>query len=113
DPAQVNVSLVSGTYFSTFGINAALGRTFTSDDDRVPGGHPVAVLSDAYRQRRLAGSRDVVGRTLSMNGTTYTVVGVAPAGFDGDTIGTPTDLWVPMAMQAQVMLDRPWLLTNQ
>src|SRR5262249_50211244 len=58
DAGQVRVGLASGEYFSTLGINAALGRTFTPDDDRVPGGHPVAVLSHSFWERRFARAAD-------------------------------------------------------
>ncbi len=55
----------------------------TSEDDRTPGAHPVLVLSDAFWQRRFAGAPDVVGRTVSLNGAPFTVVGVAARGFFG------------------------------
>ncbi len=113
DPAKVGVALVSGTYFSTLGASVVIGRTFTADDDRVPGGHPVTVISDRYWKRRFAQAPDVTGRTLTLNGTTYTILGVTAAGFTGDWIGEPTDFWIPIAMQSQVMLERPGLLNNQ
>ncbi len=112
DAATVGVGLVSGTYFSTLGVNPVLGRTLSADDDRVPGGHPVAVISYDYWQRRFAGAADVTGRTFTLNQTTYSILGVAQKGFSGDWIGHPTDLWIPIAMQSQVMLERPNLLAN-
>jgi predicted permease len=112
DAATVGVGLVSGTYFSTLGINPVLGRTFSADDDRVPGGHPLAVISHDYWQRRFAGAADVVGRTFTLNQTTYNILGVAQEGFSGDWIGHSTDLWIPISMQSQVMLERPNLLAN-
>src|SRR5882762_7438750 len=54
----------------------------------------------------------VVGRTLTLNGTTYTILGVTTPGFSGDWIGQPTSFWIPIAMQSQVMLERPGLLGN-
>jgi predicted permease len=112
DAATVRVGLVSGAYFSTLGVQPVAGRTFAADDDRVPGGHPVAVISYDYWQRRFDRSTDVVGRSFTLNGTTYSILGVAQRGFSGDWIGLPTDLWIPIAMQSQVMLERPGLLTN-
>jgi predicted permease len=112
DAGTVGVGLVSGTYFSTLGANAILGRTLTPDDDRVPGGHAVAVVSYRYWERRFGLAPDVVGRTLTLNGTTYTILGVTAPGFSGDWIGEPTSLWIPIAMQSQVMLERPGLLDN-
>jgi predicted permease len=101
--SNVTVALVSGSYFSTLGVDAAMGRTFTGEDDRVPGGHPIVVISHDYWKHRLAGAKDVLGRTLAFSGTTYTVVGVAPAAFTGDYIGKPVDLWIPVMMQAQAV----------
>ena len=112
DPGQMRVGLVSGSYFDLLGVKAAIGRTFTTADDRIPGQHPVAVISYGYWERRFALAADVVGRTFTLNGTTYTILGVAPSRFTGDEVGQPTDLWIPIMMQGQVMLERPGLLTN-
>ncbi len=108
---QARVELVSGNYFSTLGVKAAVGRTFTADDDRASGAHPVTALSYAFWKRQLGLSADVVGRALRLNGVTYTIVGVMPAGFTGEWVGQPTDLWFPMTMQSQVMPEQPGLLT--
>ena len=105
DTAKVRIGLVSGTYFSTLGVNAVVGRTLTADDDRVPGGHPVAVISYAYWKRSFALAAGVVNRTLMLNGTTYTILGVTAPGFSGDWVGQLTDVWIPVAMYAQVMSD--------
>ena len=59
--------MVSGTYFPVLGVGAAMGRTFTPDDDRVPGGHPLAILSYSYWQSRFAGDRSILGRTVLVN----------------------------------------------
>ncbi len=75
--------LVSGAYFPVLGVGAALGRTFTPDDDRVPDGHPLVMLSYSYWQSRFAGERSIVGKTVAVNGHNFTVVGVAQKGFDG------------------------------
>ncbi len=112
DPGAVTVGLVSGNYFSTLGVSARMGRTLTEDDDRVPGGHPVAVISHNYWERRFARSSDVVGRTFTLEGTTYTIVGVTAAGFAGDLVEQPTDLWIPVMMQAQVMPEQPQSLAQ-
>jgi predicted permease len=110
---DASVSLVSGTYFSTFGVETILGRPFTPDDDRTPGGHTVAVISDRYWERRFGRAPDVLGRVLTLNGTAFSILGVASPGFAGDMIGAPTDLWIPIAMQSLLMPDRPGLLTNR
>jgi hypothetical protein len=95
--------LVSGNFFSVLGVGAHLGRTFTAEDDVVPGGHPVAVVSHGYWTRRFGRDPSIVGRTIRMNGVEYTVLGVAPPGFSGITPGLSTDIWVPIMMQSQLM----------
>ena len=108
---RVRAGLVSGNYFSMLGVDATVGRTLTADDDGAPGGHPVVVLSHAFWKRELALAADVVGRMLTLNGTTYTIVGVARAGFTGEWVGQPTDIWFPIAMQPQVVPEQPDMLT--
>ncbi len=72
----------------------------------MPGGHPVAVLSHAFWVRHLGSSPEAIGRPLRMNGTQYTVLGVTPPDFQGATVGSPTDIWVPLAMQAELERSR-------
>ena len=95
-------ALASGNYFQMMGIQPAIGRLFNADDDRVAGGHPVAVISFAYWQRRFAGDASIVGRAVTINNTPMTIVGVSQDGFLGSFLGIATSAWVPMAMQAQV-----------
>jgi predicted permease len=99
---QMDVQLVSGTYFAVLGVRAGLGRTFTEADDQTPGGHPVAVVSHAWWERRLGGDPAAVGRAITIDRTAYTIVGVAPSEFFGTTVGQAPDLWVPLAMEAQM-----------
>jgi predicted permease len=99
----VNGELVSGTYFPVLGVGAAIGRTFTPDDDRVPGGHPVAMLGYAYWQSRFAGDPSIVGKPLAVNGHNFTIVGVAQKGFDGVELGTASDVFLPLMMRPQLM----------
>src|SRR5579863_594083 len=76
----VGAELVSGSYFSVLGVGAALGRTFTPGDDRVPNGHPVVMLSYKFWKQRFGGDPAILGQTLTVNRYGYTVVGVAQAG---------------------------------
>ena len=99
---RVTGEVVSGTYFPVLGVGAAIGRTFTPDDDRLPGGHPHVVLSHAYWSARFASDPGVLGSTMTINGYPYTIVGVAQRGFDGVEIGRQTQVFVPMMMKAQV-----------
>src|SRR5207248_16683 len=80
---RVETELVSGTYFSVLGVGTTIGRTFTPDDDRVPNGHPLVVLSHAYWKQRFGGDPGILGKTLTVNKHDMTVIGVAQAGFDG------------------------------
>jgi ABC-type antimicrobial peptide transport system permease subunit len=102
----LKLRVVSGNYFQVLGVGASLGRVLTADDDVKPGGHPVAVLSHAFWERRFARDRGVIGHTLSFNSTVFTIIGVATPGFSGTVVGESPDAWVPLAMLAQVM---PWI----
>jgi predicted permease len=90
---------VSGNVFELLVIQAAEGRLLTPDDDRVPDGHPVAVVSHAFWQRRFGGRPDMVGSTLTLNGRAFTVVGVTARGFQGTQPMIGLDVFVPLAMQ--------------
>ena len=105
--------LVSGNYFQVLGVNAGLGRMLEPADDDAPGAHPVAVVSHRYWQRELASDLAVVGQVLSVNGTAFTVVGVAPPSFYGTSLDNDApDLWLPLTMQQQAML-RPSLIETR
>jgi hypothetical protein len=110
DPRPARIHLVTGDYFTTFGVTASAGRLLSMSDERALGAHPVAVISDAYRRGRFADRSVVLGHTLTINGTTFTIVGIAPPSFTGDELGEPADLWIPLMMQSEVMTDRPNIL---
>ena len=99
---RVDGELVSGTYFQVLGVAAALGRVFTPDDNKVPGGHPIAVISYRYWQNRFGGSRSVIGKKLLVDGYPITIVGVSQAGFDGTDIGSSPQIRIPVMMEAQL-----------
>jgi predicted permease len=99
---RVAAELVSGTYFPVLGVGAALGRTFTAEEDQTPGGHPVIVLSHDYWRSRFAADPDIVGRTLVVNGHGMTVVGVAQPGFRGVELEFVPQIYVPMMMKARM-----------
>src|SRR6185436_7966600 len=84
---RVNGELVSGNYFDVLGIRAHIGRAFTPDDDRTPGGHPVVMLGYNFWTRRFAADPSVLNRTVTLNGLPMTIVGVAPPGFFGIVVG--------------------------
>jgi putative ABC transport system permease protein len=91
--------MVSGSYFPVLGITPAVGRLFGVEDDRVIGGHPVAVLSYDYWLNQLGGDRAIVGQPIVVNGQTLTIIGVAQQGFTGTTLGNLPDLFVPLTMR--------------
>jgi predicted permease len=103
---RADVSLVSGSFFSTLGIQAAIGRTFGAADDRIPGGHPIAVASDGYWRRRFGHDPTIVDRTVRVGGTPITIIGVTPPGFFGEQVGVAPDLWIPLTMWGQVVPGR-------
>ncbi len=120
EPEITSVQLVSGDFFSVLQVRPALGRVFAAADNVRAGQHPVAVISHAFWQRRFAAAADVVGRSLTLNGTHMTIVGVAANEFSGVWLESPVDTWVPVAMQAEVRYsqnysasdsepDKPWL----
>jgi predicted permease len=93
----LQAQLVSGNFFSVLGVAPALGRTFTSDDDRIDNPQSLVILSHAFWQQRLGSDPLIIGKTLMLNGANYLIVGVAPAGFNGLLAGIQPDLWAPLA----------------
>ena len=100
---RVRGEMVSGTYFSTMGIGAAIGRIFTPDDDRTPSGHPLVVLSYSFWDTHFAKDPQVLGKKVLVNNIPMTILGVAQAGFDGVDIGNAAQIFVPLMMQPDLM----------
>jgi len=96
--------LVNGNYFSMLEVSPALGRGFLPEEDTKPDGHPVVVLNHRFWQK-LGGDPGIIGSSLTLNGHSFTVVGIAPPHFNGTDVGVAPDLWVPMAMHGGS--DRP------
>jgi putative ABC transport system permease protein len=96
--------LVSGNYFDVLGVQPAVGRVFSQEDDRVPGAQPVVVLSNSYWKRRFGGDPSVLNKVLLINNVEMTVVGVSPASFSGIQVGESPDLFVPLMMTQQMTL---------
>lgn len=113
-PATQAIShLVSGNFFSVLGANPILGRSLTPDDTAQEGRNAVAVLSHRYWQEALSADPNVIGRTLTIDGTTFTVVGVMPAAFYGVELNEQMpDMWLPITMQPQVMMQPSLLNPN-
>jgi predicted permease len=99
---KIDVQPVSGSYFSTLGVNAGLGRVITDAEDQVSGQHPVAVVSHAWWESQLGGDPAAIGKTVTIDKVAYTIIGVAPREFFGTTVGQAPDLWIPLAMEEQL-----------
>jgi predicted permease len=106
---DVRGRLVSEEYFSVLGVDPVIGRFFVKEDGKGPGQDPYAVISYDFWQRRFGGNTSVLGTTLRLLNTTYTIIGVAEPGFHGESVGERPDLWLPMLMELQVMPGRDWL----
>ncbi len=100
EPLSGAAMLVSGSYFPTLGIAAALGRLIGPADDEAIGAGHVAVLSYPFWNSRFAGDSAVVGQSLVVNGRTMTIIGVAPRDFAGTTFGSSPEVFVPITMRA-------------
>ena len=96
-------AVVSGNLFETLGVGAVAGRVFTAADDRVPDGHPVAVLTHAAWQRRFGGRPDIVGTTIVLKDRAFTIIGVTAPGFQGPQALIGLDVFIPVAMLGTLM----------
>jgi predicted permease len=104
EPQQLNAMLVSGNFFDVLGVKPYRGRTFIADGDKKIGGNPETVLSYSMWARQFGSDDKILGQTITLNGTTYTVVGVAPPGFKGIvSLGRPDVLWIPITMRDYVL----------
>ena len=95
-PLRLQVELVSASYFPMLGIEPALGRVFRAEEDRDADAHPLALLSYKLWRQQFAGDAGIIGRNIHLNQLPYTVVGVMPPGFRGQT--DDIDVWIPLTM---------------
>ncbi len=101
-PERVVGQVVTGNFFDLLGVSAVVGRTLNPEDDRLGSPVRVAVLAYGTWQRRFGGDSNIVGRSISLNGNAYTVIGVARRGFSGPDVSDTAEVWVPMALQPEV-----------
>ena len=92
--------LVSGNYFPLLGLQPALGRLLSSNDDQKVGESPVVVLSYPYWTTRFGQRADVINQQMIVNGQSLTIVGVAPAKFEGTTLGATPEVFVPITLRS-------------
>ena len=110
---NIQGQLVSGNYFSLLGIRAALGRTFSAEEDQAPGAGPVVVLQHDFWKKHFAGDANVIGKTMVLNGHPFTVIGVAPENCNGMLVGYTPDFWTPVAMYREIQPGRADLLHDR
>jgi predicted permease len=99
---RIYANLVSGNYFDVLQVKPCIGRFFLPEEDRTPGTNPVVVLSHRYWTQKFHSDRSIVGRSLTLNGLGFAVVGVASPDFHG-TSPLAMDVWIPMMMSSQVL----------
>ena len=105
DQGFISADIVTGNYFEVLRLQPTEGRLFIGTDDRISGGHAIAVISYGCWQRRFGADLNIVGQSIHLNGSSYIVVGIGPNDFSGLVRGAPTDVWLPMSMSEQVAVD--------
>jgi predicted permease len=108
---KIRGRIVSGNYFSVLGLQPSAGRLLSVADDTTENSNPVVVLSYGFWQRRFALSPSIIGADIRLNGYPFTVIGVAPQGFDGDIVGDQMAVFVPLSMQPEIIRGRRWLIS--
>jgi predicted permease len=103
---KVTARMVSGNYFSVLGLEPAAGRLISDSDDTAENANPVVVLGYDYWQRKFALSPSIIGSEIRLDDAPFTVIGVAPAGFEGDVVGERMALYVPLSMQPAIVRGR-------
>ena len=98
DPEQVPAARATADFFHLFGVPVLHGRAFTADEDR-PGGGQIAMLSYGLWVRRFGGDPQMVGKTISINGSSYRVVGIVASHFNAEQFDQNPDLWIPFQME--------------
>ncbi len=107
-PHRATGHLVSGSYFAVMGVNAPLGRTLTGLDD-LPNAKPATVISYGYWKSQFSGDPEVIGRTVVLNRTPFTIVGVMPQSFFGLRVRKAPDFWIPLHFQPEIELAKSTL----
>lgn len=106
EPLTGSGMFVTGSYFPVLQLQPAAGRLFMPSDDEVPGANFVTVLSHAFWVERYGGDPAAIGENITVNGRSMTIIGVAPDGFDGTTLGVKPSVFVPISMRGEI--DSGW-----
>ncbi|HYE76040.1 MAG TPA: ABC transporter permease, partial [Blastocatellia bacterium] len=99
---------VSGNYFDVMGVKPILGRGFLPEEDRTQNTHPVVVISYSLWQRRFNSDQAIIGRTVYLNGSPFTVIGVMPESFHGSKFVLRHAFWVPLMMRSKLGMGATW-----
>ena len=110
EPERTYAAVVTGNFFSFFGVQAERGRLFLPGEGAEIGADPIMVLSHAYWQQHFGGDPSIVGRSVNVNGHPYIVVGIAPATFTGTQAGLSANVFVPVTMVSDLMTNGAQLL---
>ncbi len=108
EPMAGQGTMVSGSYFPVLGLHAVVGRLFTPDDDRVIGSNFLVVLSYAFWANNFGKDPGVVGQAIVVNGKSFQIIGVAPPGFSGTTVGENPLVYVPISMRSELQRFKDW-----
>ncbi|MEO5816759.1 MAG: ABC transporter permease [Gemmatimonadaceae bacterium] len=100
--------MVSGSYFPVLGLQPAQGRLLNADDDKVIGANFVAVISHKFWEDKYGKAPGVVGQTILVNGKSFNIVGIAPEGFEGTTVGARPIVYLPISMRGEVQRFTRW-----
>lgn len=111
DAIRINGAYVTANYFAVLEVRLLRGRGFLADEDRSPGGNPVAVIGERLWRERFGGREDIIGSHVGINGRDFSIVGVVPAAFNGHFHSERLDAWVPVSMVGATETDRVRLLT--
>jgi predicted permease len=103
EPERIIGEMVTGNYFSVLGISSTVGRLLSDDDNTMPGRDPVIVISFSLWQRSFGADPGVIGKTVSINGHGFTIIGVANKDFGGSALTRPMDAWLPLSMVAEAI----------
>ncbi|MEO8620580.1 MAG: ABC transporter permease, partial [bacterium] len=108
EPMSAEGAMVSGSYFPVLGLSAAKGRLLGVDDDKVIGANFVAVISYSFWENKFGKDPAAVGQSIVVNGKSFSIVGVAPEGFDGTTAGARPVVFVPISMRGELQRFTRW-----
>ena len=103
EPRRIFAEVVTANYFDALGIHPFMGRFFLPSEDTTPGAAAVAVLGYTAWQGRFGGAPDILGRTIKLNSTPFTIIGIGPKGFKGVYAVFGPDVWVPSMMADQIL----------